>query len=230
MNFAVVWDNLPYLLLGAWPDAPLGGAALTLVLSVLSGTVAAVIGLVLGVMLALLHNRRLHRAMLVMLAFFRAIPVLLLIFWIYFLLPVAFGLDVPKLLTVVVALSLVGGAYLAHSVYSGIQSLATGQWQAGAALGMTRWQVLHLVLLPQALPMMAPSFINQWVSLIKDTSLAYVIGVAELSFVATQVSNRVMVYPAEIFLAVALIYYLFCASLDVTAGWVGRRYAHIWQV
>ena len=93
-----------------------------------------------------------------------------------------------------------------------------------------RWQVLHLVLLPQALPMMAPSFINQWVSLIKDTSLAYVIGVAELSFVATQVSNRVMVYPAEIFLAVALIYYLFCASLDVTAGWVGRRYAHIWQV
>ncbi|RMX06351.1 amino acid ABC transporter permease [Corticibacter populi] len=230
MNFGVVRDNLPYLLLGAWPDGPLGGAALTLVLSALSGLAAASVGLVLGIALALVRNRWLHAAVLAVLAFFRAIPVLLLIFWVYFLLPVAFGLDVPKLFTVVVALSLVGGAYLAHSVYSGIQSLAAGQWLAAAALGMTRWQVLRLVLLPQALPMMAPSFINQWVSLIKDTSLAYVIGVAELSFVATQVSNRVMVYPAEIFLAVALIYYLFCASLDLGSGWLSRRYAHIPQL
>ncbi|MGV8698466.1 ABC transporter permease subunit, partial [Pseudomonas aeruginosa] len=77
------------------------------------------------------------------------------------------------------------------------------------------WQVLRLVILPQALPVMLPSFLNQWVSLIKDTSLAYVIGVGELSFVATQVSNRVMVHPTEIFLFVALLYFLLCTSLDL---------------
>ena len=169
-------------------------------------------------------------ALLGALAFLRAIPVLMLIFWVYFLLPIAFGLDVPELLTVVLALSLVGGAYLAHSVYAGISSLPPGQMQAALALGMTRWQAMRRVVLPQALPMMLPSFVNQWIALIKDTSLAYVIGVGELSFVATQVNNRVMVYPAEIFLAVAVLYYLMCASLDVASGWLLKRQpARAWQ-
>lgn len=79
------------------------------------------------------------------------------------------------------------------------------------------------MILPQALPVMLPSFLNQWVSLIKDTSLAYVIGVGELSFVATQVSNRVMVHPTEIFLFVALLYFLLCTSLDLFAGFLSRR-------
>ncbi len=80
------------------------------------------------------------------------------------------------------------------------------------------------IILPQALPVMLPSFINQWVALIKDTSLAYVIGVAELSFVATQVSNRVMVHPTEIFLFVGLMYYVICATLELIANRVARRY------
>ena len=223
MNFSVVWDNLPYLLLGAWPDGPLGGAALTLALSLASGAASALLGLALGIALAMLRQRALRAALLGALAFLRAIPVLMLIFWVYFLLPIAFGLDVPELLTVVLALSLVGGAYLAHSVYAGISSLPPGQMQAALALGMTRWQAMRRVVLPQALPMMLPSFVNQWIALIKDTSLAYVIGVGELSFVATQVNNRVMVYPAEIFLAVAVLYYLMCASLDVASGWLLRR-------
>lgn len=223
MNFSVVWDNLPYLLLGAWPDGPLGGAALTLALSLASGAASALLGLALGIALAMLRQRALRAALLGALAFLRAIPVLMLIFWVYFLLPIAFGLDVPELLTVVLALSLVGGAYLAHSVYAGISSLPPGQMQAALALGMTRWQAMRRVVLPQALPMMLPSFVNQWIALIKDTSLAYVIGVGELSFVATQVNNRVMVYPAEIFLAVAVLYYLMCASLDVAAGWLLKR-------
>ncbi|WP_132650860.1 ABC transporter permease subunit, partial [Pseudomonas aeruginosa] len=98
-----------------------------------------------------------------------------------------------------------------------------GQWAAARALGLRPWQVLRLVILPQALPVMLPSFLNQWVSLIKDTSLAYVIGVGELSFVATQVSNRVMVHPTEIFLFVALLYFLLCTSLDLAAAFLARR-------
>lgn len=221
MDFSVIVDNLDYFLLGAWPNGPLGGAALTLLLSLLSGIASAVLGLVLGIALAVLEGRP-RLVLLAVLGFFRAIPVLMLIFWSYFLLPVLFRIDVPALATVVCALSLIGGAYLAHSVCAGIQSLPPGQWDAGRALGLRPWQVLRLIILPEALPIMLPSFLNQWVSLIKDSSLGYVIGVGELSFVATQVSNRVMVHPTEVFLFVALVYFVMCVSLDVVAKWVTR--------
>ncbi|MET0329159.1 MAG: amino acid ABC transporter permease [Luteimonas sp.] len=224
MDHRVIVDNLHYFLLGAWPDGPLGGAALTVLLSVVSALASAVLGLAGGIALSLLHGRW-RVPLLAVLGFFRAIPILLLIFWIYFLLPVLFGVDVPGVLTVVVALSLVGGAYLAHSVAAGITSLPPGQWQAAQALGLGRAQSLRLVVLPQALPVMLPSFVNQWIALVKDTSLAYIIGVAELSFVATQVSNRVMVHPTEIFLFAAAVYFVLCACLEAGA----HRLAARWQ-
>lgn len=217
MDFSVVVDNLQYLLMGAYPDGPIGGAVLTVLLALFSGLTSAVLGLGLGIALAVLRGWP-RWVLVTVLGFFRAIPVLMLIFWSYFLLPIVFKVDVPALATVVCALSLIGGAYLAHSVYAGIHSLPAGQWAAAKALGLRPWQVLRLVILPQALPIMLPSFLNQWVSLIKDTSLAYVIGVGELSFVATQVSNRVMVHPTEIYLFVALLYFLFCSMLDLFAG------------
>lgn len=222
MDFSVIQDNLPYLLLGAYPDGPIGGAALTLILSLLSGVLAGILGLSLGIALTVMRGKP-RLALLAVLGFFRAIPVLMLIFWSYFLLPIVFQVDVPALPTVVLALSLIGGAYLAHSVHAGIQSLPAGQWAAARALGMRPWQVLSLIILPQALPIMLPSFLNQWISLIKDTSLAYVIGVGELSFVATQVSNRVMVHPTEVFLFVAVVYFIFCWSLDVLATRLTRH-------
>ncbi|MDR0208828.1 MAG: amino acid ABC transporter permease [Pseudomonas putida] len=223
MDASVIFDNLEYLLLGAYPDGPLGGAALTVLLALLSAMISAVLGLGLGIALAVLRGGS-RLALVTVLGFFRAIPVLMLIFWSYFLLPIIFHVDVPALATVVCALSLIGGAYLAHSVYAGIHSLPAGQWAAARALGFRPWQVLRLVILPQALPIMLPSFVNQWISLIKDTSLAYVIGVGELSLVATQVSNRVMVHPTEIFLFVALLYFLICFPLDLLAGLLTRRH------
>lgn len=224
MDFSVISDNLVYFLIGGWPHAGLGGLALTLVLSVVSALASGVLGLSGGIALSLLRGPW-RAACLLVLGLGRAIPVVMLIFWIYFLLPLLLGIDVPGVTTVMVALSLVGGAYLAHSVDAGIRSLPSGQWQAGAALGLTRVQVLRLVILPQALPMMLPSFVNQWIALVKDTSLAYVIGVAELSFVATQVSNRVMVHPTEIFLFAAAVYYVLCATLELLAN----RHARRWQ-
>lgn len=223
MDASVILDNLEYLLLGAYPDGPLGGAALTVLLALLSGLVSAVLGLGLGIALAVLRGWS-RLALVTVLGFFRAIPVLMLIFWSYFLLPIIFHVDIPALATVVCALSLIGGAYLAHSVYAGIHSLPAGQWAAARALGLRPWQVLRLVILPQALPIMLPSFVNQWISLIKDTSLAYVIGVGELSLMDTQVSNRVMVHPTEIFLFVALLYFLICFPLDLLAGLLARRH------
>ncbi|MEQ5838584.1 amino acid ABC transporter permease [Paraburkholderia acidicola] len=226
MQWSLFATNLPYLLVGAFPDGPLGGAALTLVLAATSAFASALLGLAGGIALAL-TGRVLRIPLLAVIGFFRAIPVLMLIFWTYFLLPVVFHVDVPGLAAVVCALSLIGGAYLAHSVHAGILAVGEGQWQAALSLGFTRVEALRYVLLPQAIRIMAPSFVNQWVSLVKDTSLAYIVGVGELSFVATQISNRLMVYPAQIFLFVGLIYLLMCTALDRLAMYWLTRPARI---
>ncbi|MEH3062778.1 MAG: amino acid ABC transporter permease [Methylobacterium radiotolerans] len=217
MNPSVIIDNLGYLLVGAWPDGPVGGLALTLILSGLSGLASAALGLVLGIALAVSAGAA-RAALTAGLGFLRAVPVVMLIFWTYFLLPILFGVSIPEIGTVAVALSLVGGAYLSHGVAAGIASVGRGQWEAGLALGLDPWRTLRFVVLPQALRAMAPSFVNQWTTLIKDTSLAYVIGVPELAFVAAQVNNRAMVYPAEIFLFVGAVYGILCAGLDGLAA------------
>ncbi|KVO30955.1 polar amino acid ABC transporter permease [Burkholderia ubonensis] len=222
MEFSLFANNLPYLLVGAFPDGPLGGAALSLVLAIASACASAVLGVALGVAMALARGWA-RVLLLAFIGFFRAIPVLMLIFWTYFLMPMLLHTDVPGLATVVCALALIGGAYLAHAVHAGIVAAGAGQWQAGLSLGLTRWQTVRYVLLPQAIRIMTPSFVNQWVSLVKDTSLAYIVGVPELSFVATQVNNRLMVYPAPIFLFVAAIYLVLCTSLDGAARWLLSR-------
>lgn len=222
MNWPMLWDSLPYLLWGAYPDGPVGGAALTVLLSLGSGILSAVLGLGLGIALAMLAGPA-WVALTSALAFLRAIPVLMLIFWSYFLLPIVLGINVPGVLSVMVALSLIGGAYLAHAVFAGIVGIGAGQWAAGLSLGLTRWGTLRHIVLPQSLRMMLSSFVNQWVTLVKDSSLAYIVGVGELSFVAAQVNARTIIYPAEIFMLVGLIYWVLCSGLDLILRGVAWR-------
>lgn len=222
--------SLRYLLLGAFPSGPLGGVALTISLSVASALLAAIVGLAGGI--ALTMTRGVAQILLTALvAFFRAIPVLMLIFWTFFLMPILLHVNVPGLATVVCALALIGGAYLSHSVHAGIVSIGQGQWQAALSLGLTRWQALREVVLPQAVRVMMPSFVNQCVSLIKDTSLAYIVGVPEFTFLANQLNNRLMVYPAQIFLFVGLVYLMLCGALQGLAhALLSRRSAKRGQV
>ncbi|EKT60958.1 amino acid ABC transporter permease [Providencia sneebia] len=222
MDFSVIEQNWQYLLFGAFPNGPIEGAALTLIISLIAGAVSIVLGTLGGVALAMLRGFWMNLFAAV-LGFFRAIPVIMLIFWTYFFLPVVLGTEIPGIASVVCALALITSAYLAHAVKAGILAIGKGQWQAGLSLGFSRWQVLWQIILPQALRMMVPSFINQWVALIKDTSLAYIVGVAELSFLATQVNNREMVYPLEVFLFVALIYFVMCLTLEIIANLVAKR-------
>jgi polar amino acid transport system permease protein len=204
---------LRYLLAGAFPAGPLGGVALTVALTLTSAVLSALLGLAGGIALVMTRGA-LHMLLLAVVGFFRAIPVLMLIFWTYFLMPVLLHIDVPGLATVVCALALIGGAYLSHSVQAGIVALGDGQWQAAMSLGMTHAQALRHVLLPQAVRTMTPSFVNQWVSLIKDTSLAYIVGVPEFTFLANQVNSRLVVYPAQIFLFVGLVYLVLCGAFQ----------------
>ncbi len=224
MDFTVIYDNASYMLWGTYPDGPLGGAALTLAISMVAGVISAILGTFLGVLLAMSRGW-VSGLLAVFLGFFRAIPVIMLIFWTYFLLPILFGVDIPEITTVICALALISSAYIAHAVKAGIIAIGAGQWQAGLSLGFNRWQVLWFIVLPQALRMMVPSFINQWISLIKDTSLAYIVGVGELTFLATQVNNQAMVHPIEVFLFVAFVYFVFCMSLELLANGVAYKFS-----
>lgn len=222
MDFSFLSQDLTYLLWGTFPEEPPGGALLTLIISVVSGVCSAVLGLLLGVLLVMLKGWP-QRVLVAVSEFLRAIPVLMLIFWVYFLLPVVLGWSVPGVFSVMLALALVSAAYLAHGVAAGIRSIAATQWDAGMALGMTRWQTLRYIVLPQALRIMLPSFVNQWATLVKDSSLAYIVGVEELSLLATRVNSQIMLYPAEVFLFVGGVYWLLCSAIDGLAAWLGRK-------
>ena len=213
MDIPVLLGNIPYLLIGAFPDGAIGGLALTVFMAIVSALLSAVLGVVGGVALAMTRGVA-HTCLLAAIGFFRAIPVLMLIFWTFFLLPVLLHVDIPGLATVIVALALIGGAYLSHSVHAGVMAVGNGQWQAAMSLGVTRAEGLRHVVLPQAVRIMTPSFVNQWVSLVKDTSLAYIVGVPELSFLANQVNSRLMIYPIPIYVFVGLLYLLLCTLLD----------------
>lgn len=218
----VIWRNLDYLAWGRFPNEFVSGILLTLLMSIAAIILSSILGLIAGVGLTIMKGWA--RLILVgILGFLRAIPVIMLIFWTYFLLPILFNVDVPAISTVILALALIGGAYIGYALYAGMIAVAPDQWQAAYSLGLNKKQVIIYIILPQAIRMMMPSFVNQWVSLIKDSSLAYIVGVAEFTFLATQVNNRAMIYPMEIFLFVIVVYFVICLWLDFFVNYVTKE-------
>ncbi|RKS87263.1 amino acid ABC transporter membrane protein 2 (PAAT family) [Orbus hercynius] len=222
-GFDVVWQNLDYLAWGNYPDGPISGIALTLLMSLAAIVLATGLGIIAGIGLVVLTSWP-RRILVTILAFLQAIPIIMLIFWSYFLVPVLFQIDVPAIFTVIMALALIGAAYIAYAVFAGMIAITDEQWQAAYSLGLKRQQVIVYIILPQAIRMMMPSFINQWISLIKDSSLAYIVGVAEFTFLATQVNNRVIVNPTQIFLFVIAVYFVICWSLNFAASRFIKQY------
>lgn len=225
MDFSVISDNLVYFLIGRYPHGPMGGLALTLYLALVSGALSCVGGIALG-LLSLSPLKLVRYPVLVFIQVVRGVPLLMVIFWMYFLLPVLFDRPVPENWTVITALTVFTSAYLSHIVRAGIAAIPTGQREAALATGLGPRQVMGYVILPQALRHTIPSFVNQFVSLIKDTSLAFIIGVSELTHIATQVNNQTLVHSAEIFLFVAGAYFVICYALTSYSRRLERRLAH----
>jgi polar amino acid transport system permease protein len=212
MHWKVVWSNLDYFLWGAFPRGPLGGLALSILMA-LGGIFGAFwLGLLVGVM-RLSRSMWLRLPALVYTEIIRGIPLLMVIFWFFFLAPVVLGKSLPDWQSAIMALIVFTSAYIAEIVRAGVLSLPKGQMEAARGSGLSRTQAMVHVILPQALFNMIPSFVNQFVSLTKDTSLAYIIGVGELTKVATQVNNRTMDAPMEIFATIAVLYFLICYVL-----------------
>ena len=193
--------------------------------TLIAAAYALVLALALGVVLA--FGRLSHRAFIrlpaiAVVEFFRGVPLLLLIFFFFLAFPLAFGIELPALWSLVLGLTLYNGAVIAEIIRAGVLSIPKGQTEASLAMGMSRGQTLRLVLLPQAIRVMLPALVSQLVVLLKDTSLGFVIGYGELlrtgGFLVQVLNN-----PIQLYLLIALIYIAINSCLSLLAGWLERR-------
>jgi polar amino acid transport system permease protein len=222
LDFTVVRDNLPYFFLGRYPKGPLGGVALTLYLAAVSLLLSFLGGLVLG-LLSVSRHRLIKWGSTAVIQSIRGMPLLMIIFWMFFLLPAMLGSGMSADWTIITALTLFTSSYMSEIVRAGILGIPKGQMEAAISTGLSHGQAMIHIILPQALRNMIPSFVNQFVSMIKDTSLAFIVGVSELTQVATQMNNRTMLYPTEIFLFIAVIYFIICFAFTELSRWLERR-------
>ncbi len=189
----------------------LHGASVTLQIAALS----ACIGIVLGVPLAFMQNSR----SLILRAFvwsyvglFRGTPMLVQVLFIYYVLPQV-GVDIPPLFSCIAAMGLNSSAYISQIVQTGISAIPVGQVEAACTLGMSPFDIKRYIIFPQALRISLPALGNELITLIKDSSLASVIGVVELSKEGSIIRSRT--YDAfSILLGVSVIYLIMTTLLS----------------
>jgi polar amino acid transport system permease protein len=220
--FDILRDNWTLLLIGQYPHGPLGGIVLTILLSLSALVIAFPLGILVA--LARISPFRFLRAPATGLVYMvRGIPLLMVIFWVYFLVPVLTGYPVTGFVTMLCALVIYDSAYLGEIIRAGIEGLPKGQAEASRALGMSYMKTMRAVILPQALYNVVPSMVTQFVSTIKETSLGYIINVQEISFAADQINNRLLTEPFPVYLILALSYFALCYALTQLAQYLERR-------
>ena len=210
------------LLIGQYPNGPLGGLAVTLILSVLGILLAFPV----GVLLALLRTSPwplLRAPAVAMIYVVRGLPLLMFVFWAYFGIPLLLGHKASGFTTMLCALVIYEGAYLAEVIRAGMEALPRGQVEAARSTGLSYLQTQRIVVLPQALYNMLPSMLNQFISTIKETSLGYVISVQELTFAANQVNGMLLTQPFEVYTLLALTYFILCFLLTSGLRVIERR-------
>lgn len=202
---------LPTLLEGAW---------ITISVSLLSFAFALALGLLVG--LARISRSAPVRAMAACyIQFIRGTPMLLQLFFIYYVLPYA-GILFSPFLSGVIGLSCNYAAYMAEVFRAGIQAVPKGQWEASAALGMSRRLVMRRIILPQALRIMIPPLGNFFVSIFKDSALVSVITLRDLTFTAEILAASTFKH-FEIFAMVAAIYLAISYPTAKLVEWVEAR-------
>jgi polar amino acid transport system permease protein len=200
----------------------LGGLQWTAGLTVLAFVGSVVLGLLL-LMLRVAQFRVLRWVASGWIQMVKGTPLLGLLFVAFFALPL-FGWDVSRWVAATVALSVYGSAYLADIWRGAVAAVPFGQWEASAALGLARWRQLRLVVLPQAFAIAIPPTVGFLVQLIKNTSLASVIGVVELSREA-QLVNGATFAPFLVYGCVCLLYFVLCYPLTAWSRILEARLA-----
>lgn len=198
-DWPVIWNNLPFL----WQ-----GLRLSLWLTFL----ALVGGIVLGTLLALMRLSSFLPLSLFSATYvnlIRSVPLLLVIFWFYFLVPLALGRPVGNFQSALIAFVMFEAAYYSEIIRAGIQSVRKGQVHAGQATGLSYWQVQRFIVLPQAFRNMVPVLLTQGIILFQDTSLVFVVGLRDFmttSSIVARTEGRLV----EMYVFAALVYFVIC--------------------
>lgn len=197
----VILRNLPYL----WEG---------LQLSFLLAALAIAGGIFLGAILSVLRMSSIKPLALIALGyvnFFRSVPLILVIFWFYFLVPLLLGRATGPFLSAVIAFTLFETAYYCEIIRAGVQSIPKGQIGAGLASGMTRLQAMRHIVMPQAFRNMTPILLTQSIILFQDTSLVYVVTLRDFMTSASTVANQELRL-VELYLFAAAVYFIICFS------------------
>ena len=186
---------------------------------------AIIRGIILGTFLALLRIAKipiLSQFSAAYVNFFRSLPLILVIFWLFFLVPLIVGRPVGAFSSVLVAFILFEAAYYSEIIRAGINSVRLGQLAAARAIGLTYIQSMRYVILPQAFRAMTPILLTQAIILFQDTSLVYVVGLRDFLVSAEIVANRDQRL-VEMFLFVALVYFIFCFTASIGVKYLQKR-------
>ena len=212
LDWSVVWQHR---------DALIAGTATTFLLTIATMAIAVPCGIVVAVF-RLYAWRPVRSLATAYVELFRNLPLILVVYWAFYVLPIMTGLGLSPLATGLAALSLNVTAYNAETFRAGINSIRRGQVEAAMALGMTRAQALRRVIVPQALRRILPVLASTWVSLFKDTSLVSVIAVTELAYVSMQVRAQTF-RVLEMLTAMAVLYWLLGYPQAKLVDWMQRR-------
>jgi polar amino acid transport system permease protein len=214
MDLGILADNLPYMLRGFRITCLL--AAASIVGSTITGTVFAA--------LRLSPWSWLRSVMAVYIDVVRSIPLLMFIFWVFFLLPIVIGHALPALVAALIALTAYNTGYMAEVIRAGIQSVPRTQAEAGRSTGLSHVQTMTRIVLPQAFMNMLPAIISRLIALLMASSLVYIVGVTDFFRAAHNVNSRVFA-PYTIFLFVGIVYFCSCYSLSLLGRYIHTRLA-----
>ena len=222
MDVSVIVNNFKFLIVqGLIGIGPFIGGTLRLAIP------AIILGFVLGIFIGLARiasSAWIRVPATLYVEFFRGVPLVMVIFWIWFVVPQLLRRPIPEYGVALTAFVIFEAAYFGEIVRAGVQSVARGQVEAATALGMTTTKTMAYVVLPQALKNMVPSLVTQMIVLFKDTSLASIIGYVDLTKAAQIVNNR-EIKPFELYLFIAVVYWLCTYSMSQVARRFERRAA-----
>ena len=212
-NFDLVVNSFPLLLVGA---------GVTIKITALSVALGVVIGLFVGI--ARISRLRILRVLAaIYVDFFRGTPLLVQIFLVYFALPVITGQRVDPFVAAIGSCGINSGAYVAEIFRAGIQSIDKGQMEAGRSLGMTWVQTMRYIIVPQAFKRVIPPLGNEFIALLKDSSLVSVIGFEELTRRGQLIIAKTY-GSLEIWISVAVIYLAMTLTISRFGAYLERRY------
>jgi len=197
------------------------GLGVTMLYTVITVLAGVVIGLVVGIGRTS-GPRWLSAPLRAYIEVFRCTPLLVQLVWVYYALPVLVGVDMSAATACFLTLSLYAGSFYAEIFRGGIEAIDRGQWEAGRAIGMRQRRIFRRIVLPQAIQVMIPSFINQTILQLKNTSLVSVVAVGDLLYQGT-VITAASYRPLEVYTVIAVIYFAVLFPVTLVADRVEQR-------